>query len=48
LISYLYFLGPILGYVIAIIAFKFYGITPAVSEKMLKEINERERRSEAV
>jgi sugar (glycoside-pentoside-hexuronide) transporter len=48
MISYLYFLGPILGFAFAIIAFKFYGITPAVSEKMLKEINEREKRSEAV
>ncbi|MES9740373.1 MFS transporter [Peribacillus frigoritolerans] len=48
MISYLTFLGPILGYVVVIIAIKFYGITPAISEKMFKEINEREQNNKVV
>lgn len=48
MITYLYFLAPIIGFIVAIIAFKFYGITDAVSATMIKEINEREKNSKAV
>lgn len=48
MITYLYFLAPVVGFAIAIIAFKFYGITENVSAQMTKEIHERELQSKAV
>jgi sugar (glycoside-pentoside-hexuronide) transporter len=42
MITYLYFLAPIVGYLIAIIVFRFYGITPKVQETMLRELSQRE------
>ncbi|MEY8738983.1 MFS transporter [Bacillales bacterium AN1005] len=48
MITYLYFLAPVIGYIIAIIAFKFYGITPEVQAKMAKEIDEKENPNSVV
>jgi sugar (glycoside-pentoside-hexuronide) transporter len=48
MISYLYFLAPTIGFIVSIIAFRFYRITESVSAQMTKEIQERELQREAV